>query len=261
MLHTARSWAPDRLALLRWTARVGAVTADSLGTLTEATASQARARLLAAQRAGQLTRHRPLVRAPALYTITRAGLRDCGLPALEPVRVSPASALHLSACASVAAALARAYPDHAVGGERELRHDERELGRELASARLRFGDPPLLHRPDLVLWPSARASVARGTHGERGRDCPSEGPVAVEVELTVKSPRRLCTICRAWARCRCVAGVLYVAAPEVERPLSRAIEAVGGADRIVVVALATVIAARSRVDPLCRSQRTVSGRA
>ena len=82
-------------------------------------------------------------------------------------------------------------------GERELRREERERGAPLASAQLGSGPDggPLLHRPDLVLWPNTSADPL---------------PVAVEVELTVKAPRRLLEICRAWARCRAVAGVLYL---------------------------------------------------
>ncbi len=109
-------------------------------------------------------------------------------------------------------------------GERELRRDERERGVSLASARLGIGPDggPLLHRPDLVLWPE-RSRAGDGL------------PVAVEVELTIKAPRRLTEICRAWARCRTVAGVLYIAAPEVARALKRAIDRARAQTRIVVV--------------------------
>ena len=79
-----------------------------------------------------------------------------------------------------------------------------------------------LHRPDLVLWPSAQ-------HGEL--------PVAVEVELTIKAIRRLVEICRAWARCRAVAGVLYFASADVERALVRAVEKTYASERIVILPL------------------------
>src|SRR5207237_5477139 len=120
------------------------------------------------------------------------------LDGLQPCRVSPANALHLIACAAVAAGLERCYPDHSVMGERELRRQERARGAPLASARVGSGpagEQPL-HRPDLVLWPAAAGGGL---------------PVAVEVELAVKAPRRLAAICRGWARCREVAGVLYLA--------------------------------------------------
>jgi hypothetical protein len=130
--------------------------------------------------------------------------------------------MHLLVCAEVAAALERCYPDHRVLGERELRRAERELGRPLASAELRLGaqGERLLHRCDLALWASA----------------PDRGlPVAVEVELTKKAPRRLAAICRGWARSRHVAGVLYIAPPDVREALKRAVARVSAEERIVIV--------------------------
>ncbi|HEY3971110.1 MAG TPA: hypothetical protein VGL79_06895 [Solirubrobacteraceae bacterium] len=215
---------PERTAILQWVARIGAVTDQALAAHTGATVASARARLLAAGRAGLLVRHRPLTGRPSLYTATRAGMRVSGLGGLDLCRVSSSNALHLIECARIAAALEGCYADYRVLGERELRSDERERGRALASARLGEGlrGGPALHRPDLVLW-------SRRSNGEL--------PVAVEVELTIKAPRRLLEICRAWARCRCVAGVLYLAPPEVERALARAVERAQAEERIAVVPL------------------------
>jgi hypothetical protein len=167
-----------------------------------------------------------LVGQPPLYAATRAGLRATGLRGFEPCRISVANAPHTIACARVAAVLEHAYPDHHVMGERELRREEHESGSQLASARLGQGPAgvPLLHRPDLVLWPEDARVL----------------PVAVEVELTVKAPQRLLEICRAWARCRCVAGTLYLAADEVKRPLARAIERSRAGERIAVVGLEAI---------------------
>jgi hypothetical protein len=217
----------ERLDVLQWTARVGAVTAEALSDRQRTTVATARSRLRAAEKRGLLARRAPLAGRPALYTITRAGLRASGSRGLEPARVSPASARHLIVCARVAAALERCYPDHSVLGERELRRDERECGRPLASVQLGRGPDgqPRVHRPDLVLWPTAVDTSL---------------PVAVEVELTVKSPRRLAGICLAWARCRCVAGVLYLVAPGVERALARALAPLDAGERIVVVPLAAL---------------------
>jgi hypothetical protein len=160
---------------------------------------------------------------PALFTVTRAGLRACGARGIDPCRVSAGGAEHLSVCAMAAAALERCYPDHRLIGERELRRDERDLGRPLASAVLDFAgaDASRTHRPDLVLLPNDAGCL----------------PVAVEVELTVKAPRRLARICRAWARCSSVAGVLYLAPDRVERALERAIEQARAGEQIVVVPL------------------------
>jgi hypothetical protein len=210
--------------LLLWTAGLGAVTAEAVATHGGLTVASARARLAAAERAGLLARRAPLRGAPALYTVTRAGLRAVGARGLDPCTVSAASAAHLIECARVAAALECCYPDHRVQGEWALRAEERELGRALASAEVGAPGAGSRHRPDLVLWPA---------------DGP---PVAVEVELTVKAPVRLAAICRAWARTRTVAGVLYLAPPEVERAVTRAIATARAGERVVVVPLAAVAA-------------------
>jgi hypothetical protein len=224
MIRAGKTYSPERLEALRWTVRLGAVTADAVAQHCGWTSASARARLLAAERTGLLRSWRVLSGQPALFTVTRAGLRASGLHGFEPCQVSVAGAPHAIACAGVAAALERAHPDHRVMGERELRLQERECAAALASACLGRGPggAPLLHRPDLVLWPD----------GVRERL-----PVAVEVELTIKAPRRLVEICRAWARCRCVAGTLYLAPPEVQRPLARAIERAQAGERIALVGL------------------------
>ncbi len=224
------AYSPAQAALLQWTARMGAVTAEAVADREDVTVASARARLGVLEQASWLSRKRPLSKQPALYTATGAGLRRSGLRGLQPCRVSASNAQHLIVCAAVAAALERCYPDHRVLGERELRRDERERGVQLASARLRGAGPdggPLLHRPDLVLWPQASGD------GEDGDGL----PVAVEVELTIKAPRRLADICLAWGRCRCVAGVLYIAPAEVRRALERAIERAQAHDQIVLLGL------------------------
>lgn len=239
MPRVTQTPSPERVAILQWVARMGAITADALADRSSASVASARARLREAQQDRLLSYHRPLAGQPALYTVTRAGLRASGLQGLDPCRVSPSSALHMIASARAAAALEHCYPDHRVLGERELRREERRRGASLASAVLGIGadSRPLLHRPDLVLWP-------------RGVDVGL--PVAVEVELTIKAPRRLAEICRAWARCRCVAGVLYLVAPAVEQALERAIEKAQAGEQIAVVPL----------DALrCPAPRTVPGAA
>jgi hypothetical protein len=227
MVPATTAPSPQRVAVLCWAARLGAVTAEALADRQGATVASARGRLLAGERDRQLLRWSPLVGQPALYTVTRAGMRASALTGLDPCRVSASNAAHLIACARAAAALERCYPDYRVHAERELRRDEHQRGAPLASARLdaRLNADAALHRPDLVLWPAG---------GDVGL------PVAVEVELTVKAPRRLSGICRAWARCRLVAGVIYLAAPDVELALERALREVGGSDRIVVVPLAAL---------------------
>jgi hypothetical protein len=217
----------ERLELVRIAARLGAVTAQSLAVSEQRSVASARGRLLAAERAGLLARNRPLAREPALYVATAAGLRVAGLPGFEPARVSAANARHAIACAAAAGALACAYPGYVVSGERELRRDENAYGEALASARLpaRAGwEREHLHRPDLVLWPRAGGL-----------------PVAVEVELTVKAPRRLLEICTAWSRCRCVAGVLYLASREARRPLERALREAHAGAQIALLDVAELL--------------------
>jgi hypothetical protein len=172
-----------------------------------------------------------------LYTVTPSGLRVSEMKGLDPCRVSASNARHLITCASVAAALERCYPNQRVLGERELRRDENARGAELASAPIAIGPDRRrpLHRPDLVLWPKG----------------PDDGlPVAVEVELSVKSRRRLADICRAWARSQCVAGALYLVAPGVAPAVERAVEETRAGERVVVVGL----------DALPRRERPESAR-
>jgi hypothetical protein len=232
MVRSNTATSPEQLALLRWTIRLGAVTADALAVHAGSTLASARARLHGAESKGLVRSQRLLAGRPALFTATRSGLRAAGLHGFEPCRVSVANAPHAIECARVAAALAHAYPDHHVIGERELRRDEREAATPLASALLGRGPDgrPLLHRPDVVLWPQHAGSDERL-------------PVAVEVELTIKAPRRLLEICRAWARCGWVAGTLYLVAPDVERPLARAIAQAHAGGRIATVPLAALTAA------------------
>lgn len=131
---------------------------------------------------------------------------------------------HAHECARIAALLTRRYPDHRIADEHQLRREERAHGAPLASATLGPGPgaAPRLHRPDLAIWPPGEAGGL---------------PVAVEVELTLKAPQRLAGICRAWARCPIVAGVLYLAAPHVEPTLRRTVHALGAGERVTVVAL------------------------
>jgi hypothetical protein len=231
MVQAAKTPTPERAAVVEWAARMGAITAEALAHRQRSSVASARARLAGAERARLLCSGRPLAGRPALYTATRAGLRACGPRGLEPCRVSASNAMHLITCAEVAASLERCYSDQRVLGERELRRDERDSGRALASAQLGRGpsSAQLLHRPDLVIWPDPPADRL---------------PVAVEVELTSKAPRRLAEICRAWARCRCVAGVLYLVSPEAEHALRRAIAVAQAGERIAVVPLAALAGSR-----------------
>jgi hypothetical protein len=215
---------PEQAEIARWTASLGAVTAEAFAQRTGTSVGSARAKLIAARRRELLASVRPLSGRPMLFTVTRAGLRACNARGIEMCAVSPSNANHLIMCAATAAKLERRYPHHRLIGERELRRDERDGGRLLASAKLAAsrGARSGLHCPDLVLWP---------------HDADDGLPVAVEVELTIKSPRRLVEICRAWARCRTVAGVIYFAPEDVRRALRRAVRKARACEQVVVVPL------------------------
>jgi hypothetical protein len=225
----------DNQSMLRWIAGLGAAAADDVAARFELSPRIARERVRALVRAGMLDQIRLLDGEPALLVATRDGLAAAGMPGLARCRVSAASFAHLRACASVAAALARAHPCGLVLGERELRLLENPEMPPLASAELgwRPDGSAATHRPDLVLWTE--------TEGETvvpGEGLPAALPVAVEVELTLKSPRRLRAIVRAWARSRRVRGVVYYAAPAAARAVRRAVTAEWAEERVEVLALA-----------------------
>ena len=189
--------------------------------------ASARGRLAAAEQDGTMRSWRLVRGEPALYTVTRKGMRAAEVTGLNPGRVSPGGTRHAVACCAAAASLAGRFDGHAVLGEPAVRRAERERCRPYAvfdapsgPARTRAG-----HRPDLLL-------VSRAGRGEL--------PVAVEVELTVKAPERLAGICRAWARSREVSGVLYLATAEVLPPLARAVESARAGERLIVLALEAI---------------------
>jgi hypothetical protein len=105
--------------------------------------------------------------------------------------------------------------------EREIRAQEAQSGELLASATLGSlpGGRTALHRPDLALV------------------SPTGRVIAVEIELSLKAPRRLEAICRGWARARHVDTVYYLALVSPERALRRAITDLRAAQRISVLPL------------------------
>jgi hypothetical protein len=111
--------------------------------------------------------------------------------------------------------LESAFPGHRAIGEPEIRSAFADL---CPPVRGRSG--PRTHRPDLLLLPETFPAVP---------------PTAVEVELTVKAPDRLAQICMAWARCRGLGGVVYMASDAVRRPLERAIDRADAHERIVIL--------------------------
>ena len=148
---------------------------------------------------------------------------SAGFAGAEPTRVSAAS---------------RTSPDRlrrGRGGARTALSRTPRLGGARAPARRAGVRRPPRERPHVValavgrLAPSRPGRVVR--HGRR-RSGGGRG------RADRRRPRPGCVeICRAWARCRHVAGVLYVAAPAAFAPVGRAIGAAGAEGRIALLAL------------------------
>lgn len=206
--------------IVGWIGCLGAAGAEHVMDRFAMGRSWAYSRLGGLVRDGLLEQRVLLYRQPGLYLATVDGLRWQGLGRLGVYRVSPGGFQHAREVATAAVALHRVLPaGWEVLSEREIRVQESDRGDLIASARLGElpGGRPALHRPDLALV------------------SPEGNVVVVEVELSVKAPRRLAAICRAWARARHISGVYYLAAPAVARAVERAVAETRAEDRIVVL--------------------------
>lgn len=154
-----------------------------------------------------------------LLRATRDGLRYAGL-GLPRATVSPGAVDHLLRRATVGRQLERQCGAERVLTERELRFAEQVAGKKIASAEVgEYRGGPRLHRPDLV----AVAEI---------------GTIAVEVELTPKSPARLQSILRGWkweVMAKKLAEVRYLCAPgEARRAVERAVAKINAENHIVI---------------------------
>jgi hypothetical protein len=183
--------------------------------------SWAYARLSRLVRDGLLEHKRLLYRTPGLYIATAEGLRWTFQERLGVYRLGPGGFHHAWELAATAVALHSALPGYQQLSDREIRVGENEGPELIASASLGElpGGRPALHRPDLALV------------GPDGR------VLAIEVELSIKAPRRLQTICRGYARARHVSHVYYLATPPAQRAVARAVAETRSSDRITVLAL------------------------
>jgi DNA-binding Lrp family transcriptional regulator len=200
------------MAMLEWLAGLGAAAITEVADVAELSRAAAASRLRRLERDALVSRVHLLHGQPALYVVTRPGLRAIGRADLGPARISSSGFVHALECARVARALERALAGRfTVHSERELRAWERAAGTLIASAELGFSVAAAVdvHRPDLVCCAAAGS--------------PRTLPLAIEVELTVKAPQRLRAIIRGWARCRRVAAVVYYATPAAARALERAV--------------------------------------
>jgi hypothetical protein len=205
--------------IVGWIGRLGAADAEHVMARFAMGRSWAYARLSRLVKDGLLEQRTLLYRQPGLYLATADGLRWQGLGRLGVYRVSPGGFQHTQEVATAAVSLYHALPGWEVLSEREIRVRESDRGELIASARLGElpGGRPALHRPDLALV------------------SPDGNVVVVEVELSIKAPRRLASICRAWARARHISAVYYLAPPAVARAVERAIAETRSEDRIVVL--------------------------
>jgi hypothetical protein len=208
----ARDW-----QMVRWVARMGAVTLAHLRARFELGRTVAYRRIAACMAAGLLERVETLRGQPALIRATRRGLRFGGVQ-LRVAQVRPELVGHWIACGDVALALEAEFGPGAVVSEREIRALEADEGQPVASAVV--GERPdgseILHRADLaVRWDT--------------------NLLAVEIELTPKAPRRLEAIVRAWRRARWIAGVRYYVTPgTTSQAVATAVRATHSEERVEV---------------------------
>lgn len=219
--------------IARWIGGLGAAGVEHVAERFEMPRTQAYSRTLVLREAGLLEHHRLLYNRPGLFTATRRGLRWAGIAHLPTRRVTAAFFAHCWEVARVAAALHRDGGGSPVLGELEFRAEERDSGQLVASVEIERSSSGrvAMHRPDLA------------------RLTPAGMAIAIEVELTTKSSRRLDAIVRALAWARHVEHAYYLAAPSTVTALRRAIGRVCAEDRVTVLALedvAGIVAAEAR---------------
>jgi hypothetical protein len=152
---------------------------------------------------------------PRLLRATHAGIRYAGL-GLPVAVASPGSADHWLRCASTAQFLSEEFDPAQILTERELVLAEQIEEAPIVSAKVGewLDGSPRLHRPDLAILTE-------------------EGPIAVEVELTPKAPRRLKGVIKAWRRASWVTEIRYYCAPgPTRRAVERAVAEMRASERV-----------------------------
>jgi hypothetical protein len=195
--------------LVRYVGRHGVVRIGQVMAAMGAGRSVTYDRVAACVDAGLLERLELVRSEPGLLRATRDGLRYAGL-GLPLAVVSPGAVDHWLRCASTAQLLGEEFGHERILTEREIVLAEQIEERPIASAKVGElpNGAPRMHRADLAVLTEA-------------------GTIAVEVELTPKSPRRLEGILRGWRRAvgaRVVAEVHYHCAPgQTRRAVERAV--------------------------------------
>jgi hypothetical protein len=210
--------------IVHWVGRIGAASAEDVMARFEMGRSWAYARLSRLVGDRLLEQKTLLHRRPGLYIATAEGLRWTLQPRLPVYRLSVGGFEHAAELATTAVAIHKELPEWRQLSERELRVLESDGGELIASARVGElpGGRPALHLPDLALI------------GAGGR------ALAIEVELSVKAPSRLRTICRGYARARHLDHVYYLAAPAPGRAVRRAIAEVRAENCVTTLPLGDI---------------------
>jgi hypothetical protein len=206
--------------LLMYVATQGVVAIDHVMAALGVARTAAYRRVAHCAEAGLIERLELLRTEPSLLRVTRKGLRYIGLDRLPVAEVTAATAPHWLRCASVGRHLNDTESlEHEVWSERDIRLAESLGEGPIASAKLgerRFGGPHS-HRPDLAILAPAET-------------------IAVEVELSLKAPRRLQAILRGWRRTEWVQEVRYYCAPGlVTRGVERAVAKTHTAEKVRIL--------------------------
>ena len=206
--------------LVRLIGRHGAMTIEHVMRAMGAGKSATYRRFARCEKAGLVKRCLFVGADAAVLHATKAGLLYARL-GLPVAAISPATVEHMLRCTSVAISLGERVGHDRVLTEREIVLEEAIEDRQIASVPIgSFRGRPRMHRADLAVLVD-------------------EGTIAVEVELTPKSPARLRGIVSAWARAAytgVVAEVHYLCEPEKTfRAVERAVISVGAQGCIAVL--------------------------
>ncbi len=181
--------------IVRWVARLGAVSVEQIGRRFEVGRSVAYEQVRRLVEFGLVERTQTAIGDPTLISATRDGITYAGL-GLRPPTIRIGEVDHWLTCADVAIELELRHGAERVLTERELRFDAQLSGKPIGAAKLgeTLNGYWRLHWPDLAVRTD-------------------EGLVVYEVELTPKSRRRLQAILRGWRRAREVERCVYLCSP------------------------------------------------
>ena len=227
------------LELLRYVGRHGVVRIGQVMAAMDAGRTVTYDRVAACVEAGLLERLELVRSEPGLLRATREGLRYAGL-GLPLAVISPGAVDHWLRCASTAQLLGRHFGHERVLTEREIALTEQIEERPIASAEVGTlpNGAPRMHRADLAVLAEA-------------------GTIAIEVELTPKSPQRLQALMRGWRRAvaaRVVAEVHYHCAPgQTRRAVERAVAKVHAQE---VIAIGEVVSGPATEPPSTAPERS-----